>query len=236
MKRILLVLSIAIMTLTSYAQDSTKTESPLDFGIDFYSRYVWRGLEFSNAPNIQPWVSVSWKGLTFMTWGSYATSQDYAEVDLMLSYTWNNLTVGVNDYYNPSIAGTINDYSMWTDSTTPHLVEAYASYQLPFEKLPILFTASTFVYGADRDSTNKAAYSTYIEAAYPFKSGKYDVNLFAGATVNGNYYATDPSFVNVGVKVARSIEVTDKFEIPINGSLIFHPKNRNVFFVVGFSF
>jgi hypothetical protein len=238
MKKIFLTLALGLLVSASFSQeqDTTPEESALNFGVDLYSRYVWRGLEFSDAPNIQPWASVTWKGLTLMAWGSYATSKNYAEVDFFLSYAWNGLTVGVNDYFNPVIDTVFNDYSIWTDSTTPHLVEAFVSYQLPFENFPLLLTASTFIYGADRNAENKSNYSTYLEAAYPFTSGKNEISLFAGATLGEGYYASDASFVNVGAKISRNITVTDKFEIPINGQLIFHPKNRNVFFVVGVSF
>jgi hypothetical protein len=237
MKKIFLLISFCGLLLVSKAQDAPLNESPLSFGVDLYSRYVWRGLEFSDAPNIQPWASISWKGLTLMTWGSYATSKDYAEVDLMLSYAMNNLTVGVNDYFNPKINGVYYDYTNWTDSITPHLVEAYVTYQLPFKKLPLLFTASTLIYGsADRNANNGGNYSTYLEVSYPFTTGNYNVNVFAGATVNEGFYASKAAFVNVGAKAARSIAITDKFEVPVNLSLTFNPEAKIVYFIAGFSF
>ncbi|HON18036.1 MAG TPA: hypothetical protein PK990_02590 [Salinivirgaceae bacterium] len=239
MKKSLLVLIFVGMLYPVYSQDieiSDEKGSPVNFGVDLYNRYVWRGLLFSDAPNIQPWISADWKGLTFMCWGSYATSRDYSEVDIFLSYKWNGLTIGLNDYFNPSIDGVRNDYSIWKETTTPHLVEAYLMYKLPVEKFPFEFTASTFVYGADRDENLKNRYSTYVELLYPFVSGSNNISLFAGATVNKGYYATKAAFVNVGGKFLRNIKVTQDFEIPLTASLIFHPENRNVFLVVGFSF
>lgn len=238
MKKRIFVMAFGILLSFGNAQESevNKESDPVSFGVDLYSRYIWRGLEFSDAPNIQPWISWGWKGLNLMVWGSYAASKDYSEVDVFFSYTWKNLSLGINDYFNPAIDTIRNDYSIWKKTTTSHLVEAYVTYQLPFEKAPFKFTASTFFYGADRDDELKNRYSTYLEVAYPFKSGDIDIQLFAGATIDKGYYAENPGFVNVGTKVVRNIKVTETFEIPLNASLVFHPENRNVFLVVGVSF
>ena len=237
MKKLYFSLFFAMFMSFSFAQDTIKSESSIDLGVDLYSRYIWRGLTFSDAPNIQPWLSFGWKGLNVMAWGSYATSMDYAEVDLFLSYTWKNLTIGINDYFNPKVAGVKYEFTNWDKTTTVHLVEAYFSYQLPLEKAPLVFTASTFLYGSsDLNDSNENAYSTYLELAYPFSKNEVDVNVFVGATVNGSFYASSPSFVNVGVSMGKSLAITDKFSIPVNGSFIVHPKNKDIFLVFGFSF
>lgn len=235
MKKVISTLTILLMVVSASAQEA-KT---LDFstGVDLYSRYVWRGLQFSSAPNIQPYATLTWKNLSLMGWGSYATSQNYAEFDLFLSYNLKGVTLSLNDYYSEDETDlTSNDYSEWGDTLTSHLIEFSASYQLPIEKFPLKILASTFVYGADLNSENKQNYSSYIELAYPFTAGDYELELFSGYALNEGYYSTSSSFVNVGFKATRAIKITETFEIPFNTSLVLNPANDDVFFVVGFSF
>ena len=240
MKKFVLVLSICLFSIGAIGQEQSNVS--FDAGVDFYSQYVWRGLLFSAAPNVQPYMSITWKGFTAMTWASYATSKmHYGEVDLFLSYSTGGLTINLNDYYTQEYedeAGNFvsYDYSEWDRELTSHLVEASLVYQLPAENFPLMLTASMFIYGADLDSDLNQNYSTYFEAKYPFSFNDYDFSVFMGGTIGKGFYANNTAIVNLGVNSAYSIQVTDSFALPVNMSLILHPYNKDVFFVVGVSF
>jgi len=228
------ILSLALCIISSKGQNT----STLSFntGVDINSRYVWRGLLFSDSPNIQPYMSLGVKGFSAMAWASYATSKNYAEVDLFLSYTTNGLTLSLNDYFSEDELDMFStDYSEWTDTLTNHLVEASITYQLPFEKLPLVFTASTFIYGADLDADKQQNYSSYFEIKYPFSHDEFDFSMFMGATTGKGFYADKAALVNLGVSVSRPIKLSETFSIPFNTSLLFHPYHKDVFFVVGIS-
>jgi len=234
MRILALFFFLSVFTFASLAQDKSNYE--LSTGVDVCSRYIWRGLMFSDAPNIQPYMSVSWKGLTLMGWGSYATSKNYAEIDAFLSYKTHGLSINVNDYFSENEQDLrSSNYTQWHDTLTAHLIETSIDYVLPIEQFPLKLTASVFVYGADLNTQKKQNYSTYFEACYPIKKGDYDVSLFAGATTKRGYYASDAGFVNVGVKASRNIKITDTFSIPLGSSIIYHPQNKVIFFVVSLS-
>jgi len=240
MKKLVLLFSLCLISFGSIGQE--KSEASFDAGVDFYNRYVWRGLLFSAAPNVQPYMSITWKGFTAMTWASYATSKmHYGEVDLFLSYTTGGLTINLNDYYTQEYEdeeGNIVSYdiSEWDRELTSHLIEASLIYQLPSDGFPLELTASTFIYGADLDSDLNQNYSTYFEVKYPFTYNAYDMAVFIGGTLSEGYYANDAAIVNLGFNASYPIKVTDSFSLPVNMSLIFHPYNKDVFFVVGVSF
>ena len=182
-------------------------------------------------------MSATWRGLTVMTWASYALSNNYAEIDLFLSYNIGGLTLNLNDYFSENelnMAST--SYTEWRDTLTSHLIETSVVYQLPIEMLPISFTASIFLYGADLNESSEQNYSMYFEANLPFKAGNNDCSVFIGGSPYKGYYASDAALVNLGMSAMRDIQINNDFSIPLSTSLVFHPYNKDVFFTVGITF
>ncbi len=234
MRNIGMLLGLIICLGTIQGQEKSKTS--FGAGVDVNSRYVWRGLLFSDAPNIQPYMSLGIGNFTAMAWGSYATSNNYAEIDLFLSYTIGAITFSVNDYFSEDEKNmAANDYTEWTDSITSHLIETSIVYTFPSEKFPLSLTGSAFIYGADLDANKKQNYSTYLEASYPFKIDDYDLAVFCGGTFSEGYYADGAGLVNLGMSSSHSLKISETFSVPLNLSLVFHPKHKDVFFVAGFS-
>ena len=61
------------------------------FESDFVSQYVWRGIELSEGPVLQPSLWLSYKGATFSVWGNFVLSDEanqgqLNEVDFTLGY------------------------------------------------------------------------------------------------------------------------------------------------------
>lgn len=88
----------------------SQEDSPLSFGADVMSRYVWRGVNLGgNNPSIQPWLkySVSSKDTSHVfaigAWAAISTGGlKSQETDLVLSYTFKNvITIWFTDYFFP---------------------------------------------------------------------------------------------------------------------------------------
>lgn len=237
MKKLTTILFLLICTYGLYAQDSTKTTRvSADLGVDLYNRYIWRGVVFSDAPNIQPWLSVSFGGFTALAWGSYATNQAYEEVDLFLSYTIHGLTIGLNDYFTPRYGADQYDFTNYRRKSTVHLIEGSLTYELPIEAFPLSIVGSTFLYGADRNDEFENRYSSYIELSYPFKISSIDFKTFIGGQVNGEYYNSEPNIVNLGISASKSLVITEKYSLPVTGALIVNPSDDGLYFTIGMSF
>jgi len=244
MKRLMLIIFFVVSIISSsIGQDSnistndtiTNEGATLSINADFVSRYLWRGLPLCSNPSIQPYVSIDYKGFSIGAWASYGIATPYAEIDLFLSYSAGNFTFTLNDYFNedePSF--TSNNYFDWNESSTFHTLEGAISYEGP-ESFPISFTAATFFYGYDQDN-GKNLYSTYLELGYNTQIGETPVKLFIGGTPMEGYYSDGAAIVNAGVTVSKNILVNDNFEIPVNASFIVNPDNKDVFFVIGFTF
>jgi hypothetical protein len=84
---------------------------------DFNSRYVWRGLAFSDGAVWQPSLAIAYADLSFTVWGNYDLDGTWPgprwnETDLTLSYShsWGRWTLGatVQSYLYPVSLGQPN--------------------------------------------------------------------------------------------------------------------------------
>ncbi len=234
MKNVWVLIGYLCLCITMQAQASNKMA--FDAGSDIKSRYVWRGMLFCDAPCVQPYMSVNWHGLTAMVWGAYATSKNYAEVDLFLSYNIGAFTFNLNDFYTEDERDmSANDFTQWNDSLTNHLVETSVVYTMSSDVFPMSLTLSSIIYGPDKDEQKNQNYSSYLEASLPFKVNTYSLSVFCGATLFKGFYASSAGVINVGVNSSYNLRLSEKYSIPVNLELSVNPKKRDLFFVAGIS-
>lgn len=263
MKHTLFIILIALFCLPAgLSAQEEATDSGFSVGTDLMSRYVWRGIAFSTTPSVQPYIEYSKGGFAIGTWGAYSFhGMDGAEVDLYLSYTFldDQISVGLTDYFFPAEDLDDNDYFNYKSDETGHVYEAFVSWN-GTESFPLSLLVATNLYGDDARKINDddtstdfntedgIQYSTYIELGYGFSlRDNTELSLFIGATPNnpkeadmpagylgeGGFYADDPGIINLGMTVAKELPLTDKFSLPVSGSLIFNPSANNVFLVFG---
>ncbi len=238
MKRKLLLTAAIVLSffVFSNAQEDTETENEQSqnfyLSADIVTNYIWRGLVFSDKPNIQPYLAyTNNKGnFSFGGWGSYSLADYYSEVDLFVSYSVGNLTFAIWDYFLMT-QDINNKYFNYDKDSTYHAFEAMITFNGP-ESFPLELIASTFFYGIDKDANGDNYYSTYLEVGYPFKWKANNLKVYFGMTPQEGLYASDLAVVNIGMKNTREIKITDKFSMPISGSIIVNPNTENIFFVL----
>jgi hypothetical protein len=238
MKKLFLSVAVLMAALTGNAQES-KVE--FSTGADFVSSYVWRGA-LGAGTSIQPSLGVSFAGVSLTAWGSVdIASVGYKEVDFTLGYSVAGVNLAITDYWWNG-EGEFK-YLNYKNSTTPHLWEATVGYTLPVEEFPLSLTVNTMFAGADKKGTYdeeaekpwKSAYSTYIEAAYPFKVGDIDLTASLGFTPANGLYASAAAVNVLSLKAAKEIKITDSFSLPAFGQIILNPRSEGIFFVFGVS-
>ncbi len=237
MRKTLFLLTLISVNLNLQAQDSIIVEQAavnVDFSADFVSAYVWRGVQLSDGINIQPVVSLQAGGFEMGVFGSNNFSNNFYEVDLFASYTVKGFTLGIIDYflvYNQPI-NTNSNYFDYSD-TTNHFIELSAAYEFS-SKFPLRILLTTFVYGADKDENSNNYYSSYIELGYKINTKQLNYDFFIGAALNDNFvYLNDKGIINVGLKLEKSLKITDKFSLPLNLTLSSNPVRENIFIVFG---
>ena len=203
-------------------------------GADIVSRYVWRGADFGESMSIQPSLSFTHGGFEIGAWGSWSVAADGAgsnESDLWVAYSFGAVTIGFTDYYFPapdpdwpSGYGFLNRRA--------HTFEPYVSYSGKVDLLAgLAFSPDTEDQDASRES------SLYVEAGVPFEVESFEVRIHAGV-VGGEsgFYGTDgAALVNMGITVAKPIEITESFSLPVNVAYIVNPDSERSFLVFGLS-
>ena len=203
-------------------------------GLDFYSRYIWRGSDIGDSPSIQPTLSFTGYGFQLGAWGAYPTNSQSAvtnEIDFWLSYdkTFDSgaaVELIVTDYYYPNAGVKFSN-------SDAHTLETGVSVTGP-GGFPL--TVAAYVNVANDPGNN-----TYFECSYPATAGEASLRFFVGAAggsqENPGFYGTDTAnVINMGVTATRPIAITDRFSLPVVGSLIYNPRVEVAYLVVGVSF
>ena len=219
MKKVSLILFAAILLSGSFVSSAQESKAAWTVGADFFNRYNWRGTDFGNSPVVQPTIKYTSGGFSLGAWGSYSLSANTTatEADLFMGYAFKNgFSLTMSDYYFPTEPGSTGKYFDYSKS---HIFEITAAQAIG------KFSLSGNYYFANADD------DIYFEAAYAFKT----VNFFLGA---GNQSYTDSGkfdVVNMGISLTKTIDITDKFALPLIGKVILNPNKEQIFFVVGFS-
>lgn len=206
-------------------------KSPFGLGLDIQTKYIWRGMEMMTedaAPVLFPSVNYSYKGLYVYFMGGYAVNGKYAEVDAGISYSHRGFTLGVCDYYYPTVSGK-NDKYFGGGKHTGHWLEAYLTYAP--EKIPLWATISNFFYGNDKyldtAGKEKQAYSTYLEVGTYYDFLHHNrISLAVGAALDKscyNNYEHDFSVCNIDLKYTYTVDFNGKWSLPLNVDFIYNP-------------
>lgn len=235
MKKMYLLLFVLIFSITGRlkaqdeAQEAGTAPSPFDIGADVVSRYVWRGLELSSAPAIQPWISYGVSlgeksELEIGAWGSYSFEglSDGSEADLYATLSAGIFSFTITDYFFPADRDDTQNYFDFGNHTFEGMVGV--------EKNG--FSASFGYYFAG----NAAADDIYVELGYTIN----DVDIFIGGgdksytrTISETGQMEDGDFdlTNIGLTYNKEIK-----SIPVFGTLLFNPDAEKIHIVFGASF
>ena len=235
---ILAVVIIGCLAGVATAEDKISVNT----SVDFYNRYVWRGLDIANTPSMQPSLSAGYDGFEIGVWGAYTLSNQTSasdEIDFWLSYSrefgeGNALTILATDYYFPNAGAKFFNFNNYDDPNPgAHTVELGLSFSSPMLK-SLTLSAYVNVY-------NDGGNNTYFQADYPFKVGETEMGLFCGAaggsSDNPGYYGTASlNVINMGISAKRDIKMSGSFALPLTVSLIVNPNAEISYFLAGMSF
>ena len=156
MKKLFTMLAIAMLPFCNIIADdsipSKFKKSPLSISLELTTKYMWRAIEYGDAPTSFAIINYEHKGFSAYAEGVYAFNGSHSEVDLGVAYNYKWLTVGVNDYYYPSSVGEKDHYFKLSSRKTGHYLEG--AFTFAPEKIPLWLTLSTYFWGADKKPTN----------------------------------------------------------------------------------
>ena len=229
MKRLASLLLILLTLSTAlHANDcipANNNNSPLSISLELTTKYIWRAIEYDDAPTSFAIINYERKGFSAYAEGVYAFNGSHSEVDLGVAYNYKWLTVGLNDYYYPTSVGEKDHYFKLSSRKTGHYIEGAAT--IAPDKIPIWLTLSTYFWGADKKPSNdKNAYSSYAEIGYSHSFNDNNVaSLAVGAALNKGFYTDYEhgfNVVNITAKYATSFKF-GKYKLPVSASYILNP-------------
>ena len=249
-KRARFSLALVFFMMGSLCFGAAPAAAQINIGADLMSRYVWRGFDFGESFSVQPDLSYSTGGLTVGTWASYSIAADGAaanEHDLYASYSFGYVSVGLTDFYFPSPVGADGDvaegaefFNYDGDGEGAHYLEPSLSFSGP-EAFPISLFGSAVVHNAPN-------YPVYLEASFPFTVEGVDMSLSTGGVIvspddddtpveetDAFYGLPESAYTKAAISAAKSIQVTDSFDLPISTSFILNPYTERTFLVFGVS-
>lgn len=232
MKKIVILAMGLVLSSTAIAQDKG-IEATIQ--ADFVSQYIWRGLDAGSVA-VQPTLGIDYKGLSLAAWGSYGLTNpdDTKEFDLTVAYTSGGFNIGITDYWFSVGGDPDGRYFKYDAHGTNHVFEANIGYD--FGPLSLQW----FTNFAGNDGVNKdgkRAYSSYLEAAVPFKLATCDWTAAAGMVpyATSFYGTTGFAVTNLSLKATKDIRVTDTFSIPLFAQVVGNPCSQKAYFVFGFT-
>jgi len=214
---------IALALFMGTVNMNAQEESSFDAGADIVSNYIWRGTKFGTGPAVQPYVEFSAGNFAIGSWGSFGiTDNEAAEADLYLSYGFDfGLSLGLTDYYYPG-----TPYFDYSTASGSHGLEVNLGYELEGISLGANYMLN------EAPGAGTAGGDMYFELGYSFEA----VSLFVGA--GDGWHTTDGEFAvcNLGLSVSKEIELSEKFSLPVTGSMILNPDREQYYVVFGVSF
>ena len=235
MKKIIILFSLAVLSLTTLAPARAQDKLETSVGSDFVSRYIWRGQDLGGV-SLQPALGLGYKGLSLSAWGSVGVADpaDTKEFDLTLGYTIGGFNIGVTDYWFNAGLDPQNRYFMYRSDCTNHVFEANIGYDFGFAAIQWY---TNFAGNDGLNPSGRRAYSSYLELSAPFTLGGADWSAAVGAVPFAtDFYGVEQfALVNLSVKASKEISVTDSFSIPVFAQVAANPSIREAFFVFGFT-
>ncbi|MEA3504917.1 MAG: hypothetical protein U9R32_06935 [Bacteroidota bacterium] len=238
-KYIILLIQLVIFS-TVYSGETVEAgkREKITYSLDLVSTHLWRGSSSGTAPCIEPAINYHpTKNLTLTGWAAYSVDESYSELDFIASYQLKKVNISVLDYYCPKIGVySGQDLINYKQRETNHMIDIVVSYK-PFDRLPLNFSASSALYGADLDQHGDQRYSSYFETKYNFNLHKSSVDVFMGLTNGDSFYDEDFSIINLGVSASRTLFSNNNVTIPIKASIVGNPSKEKIHlsFTISFS-
>jgi hypothetical protein len=244
MKKVILILALALTSSLTYAQDTVKEETAVEesepsltASVDVVYPYLWRGVRYyGDKVAFQATVDYAITDkLTVGVWGTtnFSNAADaYNEFDVNIAYQFTPImSAMVSSYYWPATKNNMDwERSSYFDFSegSAQTLDLTLMFDFSEKGVPIDFQWSTIFGGNDYkydDNGNRSrAYSSYAEVGYTHSFEKLGIAVrpFAGAAViNGGYYGTDANgeagftFTNVGLTVSKDVKVSENYSIPV---------------------
>ena len=163
---------------------------------------------------------------TIGAWGSQGYD-GFQEMDLYVSYSIGDLSIGLTDYYY-----TGSDYFLIDDVVGSHALEVNLGYAIG----DLSIAGNYIINDSSEGGAGSVGGEVYFELGYSLESFDVFVGGGDGWHTTGGNAEGDFAISNVGVSTSKEIKITDSFSLPVNASAILNPDTEQFYIVAGISF
>ncbi|PIY09155.1 MAG: hypothetical protein COZ18_08585 [Flexibacter sp. CG_4_10_14_3_um_filter_32_15] len=213
-------------SLPSTPQDSTN-KGEVIISASFYNRYIWRGVNFTDAPSIQALFAYSKGGFEIGTYGATTLNGDkrgYGNtIEIYATYKYKNFSVTIDDYFFYESVDSLNNYFEYGKNTT-HFVEG----RLRYDHSKFYLMTGYTLYSREADDTN----GLYIEAGYYLNDY---LKIVAGGVTSSSFlnFQDKGGITNIGIYGNKTVSITSSFGFDLQTALIVSPNYKHVADIAG---
>lgn len=197
--------------------------------ISVVSQHLWRGTAKGQAPAVKPDISVNFlDGFSISGGAVYSVDRSYDEMDLSMSYQFNDFEISFSDYYAPATNGyQARNLLNYNEQSTNHFLDLAVDYK-PFNQFPFNFTMATGLWGNRFNEYTENRYSTYFETNYQVEQADYLLDFFVGVTPGNGLYSEKFSVVNMGMAFHKMFEYSQDRSFPISAAIVGNPAQKQL--------
>ena len=229
---IFLLISSSIVAQTDSLQtqtnDSTAQKGEVIVSAGFYNRYIWRGVNFADAPSIQALFAYTKGGFEIGTYGATTLTGDkrgYGNtIEVYATYKYKNFSLTIDDYFFYESIDSLNNYFEYGKENTTHFIEG----RLRYDHNKFYLMTGYVLYTREIDDTK----GLYLEAGYHFNDY---VKIVAGGVTSSSFlnFQDTGGITHIGVYGNKTLNITSSFSVDVQTALIASPNYKNVADITG---
>lgn len=228
----LMIISIIIGNSWVYGQK-------LHSALQLRNSHLWRGQEVSSGFIYTGDVHLDGKNFYGGFWAGGNADGSYKEFDNYIGYKNKHLMVELWDIYNFSPGATYNnkEFFNYNASETGRFWDLRSYYTIS-EKLPLVLSWNTVVFGRDRDRDNiHNKYSSFVSTEYPFYTKEnlavrgrigYAFALHNPKGEKGNFFAKEAGFNEISLIITKTFSIAG-YQLPVGIWGMFNPVGNNAY-------
>lgn len=210
----------------STPKDSTN-KGEVIISASLFNRYIWRGVNFTDAPSFQALFAYSKGGFEIGTYGATTLNGDkrgYGNtIEIYATYKYKNFSVTIDDYFFYEAIDSLNNYFEYGKNTT-HFVEG----RLRYDHAKFYLMTGYTLYTRESDDTN----GLYIEAGYYLNDY---LKIVAGGLTSSSFlnFQDRGGITNIGIYGNKKVVITPSFGFDLQTALIASPNYKSVADIAG---
>jgi len=232
MKSVFLILAV----YTVLPIQSLSAQGEVSLGANTVTRYLWRGIQFDNGVNFQPYMMYHTSNFEVGASSSMSLTNDFNEIYFWAGYSVKTSLINAkfyiaDFYYEHSGSDFLNVKNVNGDGVRgDHSVEGYVVLSSENSPFVLLFSRTLW-----NDPDN----SMYAEVSYSKELANDVQSTFSlGGSLNKStewYFTNNASIVNVSYKLSKSVQITSNYALPLSVASIFNPNGKAFFVILGVS-